>query len=139
MKAKKNFEKKAILKRLGLVSFWGIKTHFGKIPLKWCIFRLEKINSLSNILLYPLIQLRFLHTKHLKRTIWISVLWKISMLLPKKDHKRSENDFFVKDINVVGEKWPEMVVKWPNLKVVSFFTHKSILEHERSSSFYLPR
>ena len=26
----------------------------------------------------------------------------------------------------LAKKWPEMVVKWPTLKVVSFFTHKSI-------------
>ena len=49
MKAKKNFEKIAILKTQGLVSFWGVKTHFGKMPLKWCIFRHEKIKILSNI------------------------------------------------------------------------------------------
>ena len=51
MKAKKNFEKIAILKTRGLVSFWGVKTHFGKMPLKWCIFRHEKIKILSNICL----------------------------------------------------------------------------------------
>jgi phage anti-repressor protein len=37
MKAKKNFEKIAILKAQELVSFWGVKTHFGKIPLN-CAF-----------------------------------------------------------------------------------------------------
>ena len=94
MKAKKTFEKIAILKTQGLVSFCDVKTHFGKIPLKWCIFRHEKIKILCNIMLYLLIQLRFLHTKHLKRIVWISVLWKISMLLPKNYHKWSENDHF---------------------------------------------
>ena len=49
MKAKKNFEKIAILKTRWLVSFWGVKTHFGKMPLKWCTFRHEKIKILSNI------------------------------------------------------------------------------------------
>ena len=44
-----------------------------------------------------LIQLRFLHTKHLKMTVWISVLWKMSMWFPKK--------------------WPEMLLKWPFLKL----------------------
>jgi hypothetical protein len=34
MKAKKTFEKIAILKTQGLVSFCDVKTHFGKIPLK---------------------------------------------------------------------------------------------------------
>ena len=34
MKAQKNFEKIAILKIWELVSFWGVKIHFGKLPLK---------------------------------------------------------------------------------------------------------
>ena len=42
MKAKKNFAKLAILKTGGLVSFWGVKIHFDKTPLKWCIFRQDK-------------------------------------------------------------------------------------------------
>ena len=33
----KEFWKKATLKIWQLVFFWGVKTHFGKIPLKWCI------------------------------------------------------------------------------------------------------
>ena len=57
-------------------------------------FQDEKIKILCNIMLYLLIQLRFLHTKHLKRIVWISVLWKVSMLLPKNYHKWSENDHF---------------------------------------------
>ena len=94
MKAKKTFEKIAILKTQGLVSFCDVKTHFGKIPLKWCIFRHEKIKILCHIMFYLLIQLKFLHTKHLKRIFWISVLWKISMFLPKNYHKWSENNHF---------------------------------------------
>ena len=39
MKSPKNFEKMAILKIWEPVSFWGGKTHFGKTPLKSCIFR----------------------------------------------------------------------------------------------------
>ena len=42
MQALKNSEKIAILKILEQVSFWGDKTHFGKLALKWCIFRHEK-------------------------------------------------------------------------------------------------
>ena len=42
MQAPKNSEKIAILKILEHVSFWGVKTHFGKQALKWCIFRHEK-------------------------------------------------------------------------------------------------
>jgi hypothetical protein len=32
----------------------------------------------------------------------------------------------VKDVYVVGKKWPEMVVNWPNAKVVSFFIGQSL-------------
>ena len=39
MKSPKNFEKIAILKIWQLVSFWGVKTHFGEIPLKRWICR----------------------------------------------------------------------------------------------------
>ena len=42
MKAPKNFEKIAILKIWELVSLGGGKTHFGKLALKWCIFRHEE-------------------------------------------------------------------------------------------------
>ena len=42
MKALKNFEKIAILKIWELVSLGGGKTHFGKLALKWCIFRHEE-------------------------------------------------------------------------------------------------
>ena len=41
MNAPKNFEKIAILKTQELDSFWGVKTHFGKLALKWCSFRHE--------------------------------------------------------------------------------------------------
>ena len=38
----KNFGKIAILKIWWLVFFWVVKTYFGILPLKWCIFRHEK-------------------------------------------------------------------------------------------------
>ena len=41
MTSSKNFEKIIILKKWQLVFFWGVKTYFGEIPLKWCIFRHE--------------------------------------------------------------------------------------------------
>ena len=41
MKAPKNFGKIAILKIWELISLGGVKTHFGKLALKWCIFRHE--------------------------------------------------------------------------------------------------
>ena len=49
MKAPKNFEKIVILKTWELVSFEGVKNHFGKLALKWCIFRHEKKYFLTNI------------------------------------------------------------------------------------------
>ena len=42
MKTPKNFGKIAILKIWELISLRGLKTHFGKLALKWCIFRHEK-------------------------------------------------------------------------------------------------
>ena len=42
MKASKNFEKIFILKAWELISFEGVKTHFGKLALKSCIFMHEK-------------------------------------------------------------------------------------------------
>ena len=38
-----------ILKTWQMVFFWGIKTYFGILPLKWCIFRHEKMNIFSKI------------------------------------------------------------------------------------------
>ena len=35
----KELKKIVIFKTQELVSFWGVKTHFGKLPMKWCIFR----------------------------------------------------------------------------------------------------
>ena len=42
MRSPKNFEKRANLKISQLISIWWSKNHFGKTPLKWCIFRHEK-------------------------------------------------------------------------------------------------
>ena len=42
MKALKNFGKLTILKIWELICLGGLKTHFGKLALKWCIFRHEK-------------------------------------------------------------------------------------------------
>ena len=76
MKSSKNFGKKAILKTWELISLGGVKTYFGKVALKWCIFSNEK-NIITDIVSLLLIQSGFRHTKHLKMTIWISFLWKI--------------------------------------------------------------
>ena len=48
MKASKNFGKIAILKVWELISLGDVRTHFGKLALKWCIFRHEK-NILTDI------------------------------------------------------------------------------------------
>ena len=44
-----NFEKILILKTWRLFFFWGIKTCFGILPLKWCFLRHEKINIWTKI------------------------------------------------------------------------------------------
>ena len=62
MKASNNFGKIAILKIWELISLGVVKTHFGKLALKWCIFRHEKINILTDIMSLLLIQSRFRHT-----------------------------------------------------------------------------
>ena len=49
MKAQKNFGKITILKIWELVSLGGVKTHFGKLAMKWCIFRHDKKMILTNI------------------------------------------------------------------------------------------
>ena len=47
MRPSKNFEKGAILHVSEMVSFWGGNMHFGKTPLKLCIFRHDFFCSLS--------------------------------------------------------------------------------------------
>ena len=39
MASPKSFEIIAILKKWQLVFYWDVKSYFGEIPLKWCIFR----------------------------------------------------------------------------------------------------
>ena len=39
MNHQRNSEKISILKIWQLVFFWGVKTYFSILPLKWCIFR----------------------------------------------------------------------------------------------------
>ena len=50
MKALKNFGKITILKILELIFLGGVKIHFGKLALKWCIFRHEKKIFWTNII-----------------------------------------------------------------------------------------
>ena len=66
MRSPKNFEKRANLKIWQLISIWWSKTHFGKTPLKWCLFRHEKNWSLpiwlSNSLCpYKMYSVSYLH------------------------------------------------------------------------------
>ena len=44
-------------------------------------------------------------------------------LAPQNDHQHLN---FVKDVYAIGKKRPEMVVNWPNAKVVSFFNGQSL-------------
>ena len=47
MTHQRNSWKISILKIWQLVFFWGVKTYFGILPLKWCIFRHEKNDLMS--------------------------------------------------------------------------------------------
>ena len=47
----KSLKKKGVLKIWQLVFLRGVKTHFGKLPLKWCIFIHEKKKIFCNIAL----------------------------------------------------------------------------------------
>ena len=48
------------------------------------------------------------------------------------------NPLFVKDMNVVGKKRPEMVVKWPTLRAVSFLVQQSIMmKIDRIISYFI--
>ena len=110
-----------------------------------------------------MIELTFLHTKHLKMTIWISVLWKVFMaifetlsfkkkILPKLKNSLVKKIcdvchrcFYNWDLNTFSpskwpsaskfcgiyswswqKRWPEMIVKWPNTKVVLFISNQSL-------------
>ncbi len=48
----------------------------------------------------------------------------LTCLAPQNDH---QNLHFVKDIYVVGKKWPETVVNLSNTKIVSFFIGQSLV------------
>ena len=75
MRSPKNFEKIPILKTWQVDFFWGIKTYFGKMMLFQAWKNKYHIQNMSLLLT----KLRFRHSKHLKMTFWISVLWKIFM------------------------------------------------------------
>ena len=85
MKVKQNFGKIDILKTRELVSFWGVKTDFGKIAQKWGIK--NKDFSQYYVLAFD--------------TNKIYTHW-----APQNDRL---NLSFVKDTYIVAKKWPEMV------------------------------
>ena len=61
MKDPKNIKKVVSLKSQQLVSFRGVKTHFGKLAVKLCIIRHEKKKISTNIMSQLLIQFRTSH------------------------------------------------------------------------------
>ena len=97
MKVSKLFGKIAILKTWELISLGGVKTYFGKVALKWCIFSNEK-NIITDIVSLLLIQSGFRHTKHLKMTIWISFvkdLYVVDEKMARNGHTMSNKFYFV--------------------------------------------
>ena len=86
MKAPKNFWKIVFFKTRELVSFWGVKTHFGKLP----IIAFSGITKFDYYVV-TLNKLRFRHTNHLKMTIWTSFLYKIPCSWQTNDTKWSKN------------------------------------------------
>ena len=105
MKAPKNFGKITILKIWELISLGGVKTHFGKLALKWCIFR---------------------HEKNCFNWYYVVAFDPIKILTLKAPQNDRLNLSFVKDFYVVAKKWPEMVIKWPFMsqKILVFFLTK---------------
>ena len=85
MKVKQNFGKIDILKTPKLVSFWGVKTDFGKTAQKWGIKK--KDFNQYYVVAFDLIKI-YTH------------------LAPQNDRL---NLSFVKDKHVVGQTRPDMV------------------------------
>ena len=83
MKASKNFGKTTILKIWELISSGGLKTHFGKLALKWCIFR---------------------HEKRCFNWYYVVAFDQIKILTLKAPQSDGLNLSFVKDYNVVAKK-----------------------------------
>ena len=83
MKASKNFWKITILKIWELISLRGLKTHFGKLALKRCIFR---------------------HEKKCFNWYYVVAFDPIKILTLKAPQSDGLNLSFVKDINTVGKK-----------------------------------
>ena len=82
----KNFEKKGILKIWQQVFLRGVKTHFGKLLLKWCIFIHEKkrfstILPSNNYYSYKMYSLWYLH--HVFIILWGHNIFKRHILLPR--------------------------------------------------------
>ena len=93
MEALNNFEKIAILKTQKPVSFFGAKTHFGKLALKWRIKK-EDCNQYYVVVFDP-----------------------IEIFTYQAPQNDRQNLSFVKVLYIVAKKWPEMLLKWPFLKL----------------------
>ena len=91
MKASKNFEKIFILKIWELVSIWGVKTHFGLLPPKWCIFSHEKkhFNQHYVLALHP--------------------IWILTYYAPQNDRLDLS---FVKDCHIIGKSMTKNGYLW---------------------------
>ena len=105
MKAPKSFGKIAILKIWELIFIGGVKTHFGKLALKWCIFKHEK----------KIFQLRLCHC-----------IWSNSDIDTKSTSKwppiqqiceRSYSSWLK-----IGQKWPSYGHLW--IAIFIFFSYK---------------
>ena len=92
MKAAKKFEKNSHFELLELVSLWGVKTHFGKLPVEIMHFHPCFIFILTNTYYELALDPIKKKTRYFKMTIWTSVLWNIFMW--------------------VAKQWPKMVKKW---------------------------
>ena len=103
MKTLKFFLKIVILKTWELISFWGVKNHFGKLPMKWCIFRHNKIW----LYVVSLNQVRFRQTNHLKMTVWTredkTIESAVPFPAPEKGDNRGLSPFHPRIIIVIGE------------------------------------
>ena len=122
MKAQKIFLKIFIFKTVELVSFWCVKTHFGKLPMKWCIFRHNKIW----LYVVSLNQVRFRQTNHLKMTVWTredkTIESAVPFPAPEKGDYRGLPPFHPRMIIVIGEcpllspVWKSSPLPWKPLK-----------------------
>ena len=139
MKSPKNFQKIAIFEMWLLVSFWGVKTHFGEIPLKWCIIRndffyfhqymiclskpsfrwYQKLSSLicgvffCYLLLLMISLCIFFFRQKLKHKLqWQLLMPILTWTIPTKNTKNARNKFWAKEWKIRCTS----TTTWTNLK-----------------------